>query len=135
MTVDDPSDGVGQVTVRFDGEQLAGFDQRGDDRPVLGAAVGTGEQGVLAIEGERADGALDHVVVDFDPAVIEEQSKPCPARQRVADRLGELGLLADQRQFLAQPWLKRFNQRPAALLPRGPAFLGGAAADVAFDAV
>ena len=42
------------------------------DEPVLGAAVGTGEQGVLAIEGERADGALDHVVVDFDPAVIEE---------------------------------------------------------------
>ena len=81
MTVDDPSDGVGQVTVRFDGEQLAGFDQRGDDRPVLGAAVGAGEQGVLAVEGQRADGALDDVVVDLDLAVVEEQRKSRPARQ------------------------------------------------------
>ena len=54
MAVDDPGDDVGQVAVRLDGEQLAGFDQRGDDRPVLGAAVGAGEQGVLAVEGNRA---------------------------------------------------------------------------------
>ena len=80
VAVDNPSDDVGQVAVWFDGEQLAGFDQRGDDCPVLGAAVGAGEQGVLAIEGQRADGTLDDVVVDLDLAVVEEERKPRPAR-------------------------------------------------------
>jgi hypothetical protein len=41
---------------------------------VLGSAVGTGEQSVLAGQGERTDGALDDVVVDFDAAVVEEQA-------------------------------------------------------------
>ena len=39
---------------------------------VLGAAVGAGEHGDLAVEGQRADGALDDVVADFDAAVVEE---------------------------------------------------------------
>ena len=34
---------VSEVTVRFDAEELACFDQRGDHRPMLGAAVGAGE--------------------------------------------------------------------------------------------
>jgi hypothetical protein len=122
VAVDDPSDDVGQVPVRLDGEQLAGFDQRGDDRPMLGAAVGAGEQSVLAVEGQRADGALDDVIVDFDLAIVEEQRKPSPARQGVADRLGQLGLLADQRQLLAQPRLQRGQAPPSTCrMPRKPA--------------
>src|SRR5258705_13996059 len=46
-----------------------------------------------------------------------------------------LVLLADQRQFLAQPGLERLNQGKAALLPNSAALLGGAAADLALDPV
>ena len=55
VAVDDAGDDVGEVGVRLDADELAGLDQRGDDRPVLGAAVGAGEERILAVEGERAD--------------------------------------------------------------------------------
>jgi len=78
VTIDDPDDYVGNVMVRIDGEQLAGFDQRSDDRPMLGTAVGASEQRVLAVQGQWADSALDHVVVDLNAAVVEEEAKPDP---------------------------------------------------------
>ena len=78
MAVDDLGDDVGEIGVRIDAAELAGLDQRRDDRPVLAAAVGAGEQRILAIEGDGADGALDDVGVDLDAAVVEEagQSRP-----------------------------------------------------------
>ena len=119
MAVDDAGDDVGEVGVRLDAVELAGLDERGDDGPMLGAAVGAGEQRVLAVEGEGPDGALDDVVVDLDAAVVEEPAQTLPARERVADRLGELGLLADERELVAQPRLERL--RPAAgCAPGGP---------------
>jgi hypothetical protein len=48
MTVDDLGDDVGEVGQRFDTAELAGFDQRGDDGPMLAAAVGASEECVLA---------------------------------------------------------------------------------------
>ena len=39
-------------------------------------------------------------------AVVEEAGEALPARERIADRLGELALLADQTELLAQPWLE-----------------------------
>jgi hypothetical protein len=53
--------------LRIDAIQFAGFDERSEDGPVLAAAIGASEQRVLAIEGERADGALDGVGVDLGP--------------------------------------------------------------------
>ncbi len=55
VAVDDPGEHVGQVAERLDVVQLASFDQRSDDGPVLGAAVGAREEGVLAVERDRAD--------------------------------------------------------------------------------
>ena len=107
MAVDDPGDDVGEVGLRIDAVELAGLDQRGDDRPVLAAAVGAGEESVLAVEGDGADGAFDDVGVDLDAAVVEEAGEAFPARERVADRLGELGLLADQGELVAQPGFER----------------------------
>jgi hypothetical protein len=43
VTVDDAGYNVGEVGMRLDAEELAAFDQRSDDRPMLGAAVGAGE--------------------------------------------------------------------------------------------
>src|SRR5262245_13322232 len=103
MTVDDASDDVGEIVVRLDEVELAGLDERGDDGPVLGTGVGSGEQGILASKRQGTNGALDDVAVDLDASVVEEQAQALPARQRVADRLGELALLAEQLELVAQP--------------------------------
>ena len=66
---------------------------------MLAAAVGAGEERVLAVQGDRADRSFDDVAVDLDAAIVEEAGQPFPARQGVADRLGELGLLADQAEL------------------------------------
>ena len=124
---------VGEVGVRIDVVELAGLDQRGDDRPVLAAAVGAGEERVLAVERDRADGALDGVGVDLDPAVVEEAREALPARERVADRLGELALLADERELGAQPGLELGDERTRSFLADGAALVGRAAADVVLD--
>ena len=88
MTGDDDGDDVGEIGLRIDGVELAGPHQRGDDGLVLAAAVGACEERVLAIERDRPDGALDHVGVDLDAAVVKEATEPRPSREGVADGLG-----------------------------------------------
>lgn len=39
----------GQPSVRVDARDLAVLDERGDDRPVVAAFIGAGEQSILAI--------------------------------------------------------------------------------------
>jgi hypothetical protein len=75
---------------RIDIVQLAGFDQRSDDGAVLGAAVGACE--------ERA---FEGAVVELDTAVIKEARQSLPARERIADGVGELALLTDQTKLCA----------------------------------
>ena len=87
MAVDDPGEDVGEVGLRVDAVELAGLDERGDDGPVLSAAVGAGEERILAIEGDGTDGALDDVGVDLDAAVVEEAGEPLPS---VTGRSGSL---------------------------------------------
>ncbi len=54
VAVDDPGEHVGEVSERFDVVQLAGFDQRSDDGPMLGSTVGACEECVLTVEGNGA---------------------------------------------------------------------------------
>lgn len=51
----------------------------------------------------RLDRSFDRVVVQFDAAVVDEARQAFPARQGIADGLGELALLTDQGEFCAQP--------------------------------
>ena len=81
------------------------------------------------------DAALDDVIVDLDAAVVEEQAQPLPARERVADRRGELGLLADELELGAQPGFESFDQRLAALLADRTPLLGGTATDLGLDPI
>ena len=60
MAVDDSGDDVFEVGVGFDATQLTGLDQRSDDGPVLAAAVGAGEERVLAVESDRTNASLDN---------------------------------------------------------------------------
>ena len=135
MAVDDFGESVGEVGVGVDAAELAGFDQRGDNRPVAAAAVRAGEESILAIEGDRANGTLDGVRVDLDPAVVEEPGQALLTRQRIADRLGELALLADERELGAQPRLEVGEDWARALLPSGAAFLRIATANVLLDRI
>ena len=50
---------------------------------MFAAAVRASEQGVLAVERDWADSALDDVGIDLDAAVGNEARQPFPTRQRI----------------------------------------------------
>ena len=94
----------------LDGVQLAGLDQRGENGPVLAAAVGACKERVLAVERDGTDGALDGVGVELDAAVVENAAQALSAAEGVADRLGQLALLGDRLEARAQPELQSLNE-------------------------
>lgn len=102
---------------------------------MFAVAVGAGEERILSIEGDGADTAFDDIGVDLGAAIVEEATEPSPARERVADRFGELALLADQRKLPAQSQLERFDDRSASLLTCGTPLFGRAAPDLALNPV
>src|SRR5258707_3160802 len=102
---------------------------------MFGTAVRAGEQSILSRQRKGTDAALDDVVVDLDVAIVEEQAQSLPARERVADRRGELGLLADELELGAQPGFEVFDQRPTALLADRTTFVGGTATDLGLDPI
>jgi hypothetical protein len=62
MVVDDLADHIGQIDVRIDDAvEFTSLDQRSDDCPMLAAAVGSGEEGVLSVQRDGADAAFDHI--------------------------------------------------------------------------
>jgi hypothetical protein len=67
-----------------DGIEFAGFDQRGDSRPVLGPGIVSGKECVLPIEGYGLDGPLDAIVVDPDAAIGQEELQAVPVFGDVA---------------------------------------------------
>jgi hypothetical protein len=75
MALDDCGERGRQPCVGIDAVHLAGLDERGDDGPVLGTCIVAGEEGVLAVQGDGADGAFDSVAVDLDAAVDQEASE------------------------------------------------------------
>lgn len=52
MPVQDGGDGPGQVTARLDPVQFAGFYEGSEDGPILGPGFVTGEEAVLATDGD-----------------------------------------------------------------------------------
>src|SRR3990167_3946420 len=128
MALDDAGDDLGEVALRVDAVELAGLDERGQDGPVFAAAVGAGEQGVLAVQGDGSDGPLDDVGVHFDAAIMQEEAQPLPSGERVADRLGELALLADALELGLYPGPQGLGQRQAVLLAHTPPLVSRAAA-------
>ena len=113
----------------IDAGKLEGFDQRGDDRPILPAAIRAGEESILAIESDGTNRSLDRVGVDLDPTVVEESRETVPMRERTADRLGELALPADERELFAQPRFEFGEKRTRSLLADRAPLIGAAATD------
>jgi len=69
VAIDDGCEDAGNVAVRFDFVELAGFDERREHGPVLGACVMAREERVLSLQGDGADRAFDGVAVHLNPAV------------------------------------------------------------------
>jgi hypothetical protein len=61
VAVDDFGYNVGEIHEVIDAVELACLDQRGDNSPMLAATVGAREQGVLTIESDRTNAALDNI--------------------------------------------------------------------------
>ena len=95
VTIGEVCERYSQPGLRVDAGELAVLDEGGDHRPVVAALVGACEQGVLAVESQRADRALDSVVVEIDATIVEEPDETVPAWKSVADRLAETALGAD----------------------------------------
>ena len=75
-----------QIGKGLDAAELGGFDQGAGSGPAGSAAIGAGEQVVLAVESDGPNGPLDGIVVDLDPAIVEEATQGRPAGESVADR-------------------------------------------------
>src|SRR5918995_2044986 len=102
---------------------------------MLAPAIRAGKQCILARQGQRPDRPLDHVGVDLNPPVVHEAGQPLPAHKRIADRLGQSALLADQTELAAQPRLESVQDGTALLLPNPAALCRTHATDVALDAI
>jgi hypothetical protein len=59
------------------------------------------------------DRSFNSIVIEFDPAIVDEARQALPVRERVADGVGELDLLADESLLGAQPGFEDISQRPA----------------------
>ena len=92
--------GLGEPGVWIDAVHLGGLQQRCDRCPCPTAAVRSGEQGILAGDGLRPDGALDGIAVDIEAAVMQEAFESLASACGIADRLGEFGLAGNAPQFL-----------------------------------
>ena len=89
--------------------------------PMFTATVGTGEEHILRVQGDRADRPFNDVRIDLDTAVVEEPRKTFPTGERVADEI-------ETRQFDgrqdARTEVSRNSSNVDAILPT---------ADVSFD--
>jgi hypothetical protein len=81
MAVDDLGDDVGEVGLRIDGIEFAAFDQGCGDCPMLGSAIGAGEERILPVQCYRPDAALDDIAIDLDPPVVDEAGQTVPTRE------------------------------------------------------
>ena len=91
MAVGDGGHCCAQVGVRFDGVQLAGFNERGHACPSMAALIMPRKKCILAIEGYRADGVFDRIGVHLDTAIGQEDLQTIPVPVDVGELLAEAG--------------------------------------------
>lgn len=82
----------GQVGLRVEAADLGGADEGVDGGGACSAGIGTGEEPILAAEGDGPERAFGRIVVDLDAPVRDVSREGCPARERITHALGELRL-------------------------------------------
>src|ERR1700722_13752520 len=135
MAVGQAFQNVPEIGERLNVVELGGGDERTHRCPSSGSAVGSGEQVVLAAEGDRSDGALDGVGVELKTAVTEEAAKRAPAGQGVADCLCDAAAGRDLRELGLEPCLHIGDQRQRPGLPYLLARTGRLAPDGLLDRI
>src|SRR6476620_9306293 len=133
--IDQAGEHVGEVGLRVDAVQFAGFDERGDAGPVLGALIVTGEERIFAIEDNGTDSSLDGIGIELDATVVEEAGEPVPMMQGVADGIGDDGLARDPRELELEPRPQPDDKWSAAFLAHDAARIGGTAVDRLLDRI
>ena len=106
VAVDDGPEGLRQVGMGLDGVEFARFDQGRDGCPVCGTRIVAREESVLAVQGDGADGALDGIVINLDPAVGEEEAKASPVFCDVFQRLAQRGFGGHAGAVVGEPGLE-----------------------------
>jgi hypothetical protein len=88
-------------------------------------AIRTREQCILARQGMRPDGPLDHIGVHIDAAVVEEHDQSRPVPQRVAYGLRQIGDGGHPFDVILQPGMQRLDEWPTSRLPHLSSVFGG----------
>src|SRR5512147_2050244 len=131
----DAGEHVAQPGERVDAVQLAGLDQTIDGGGTLSAGIRTGEEPIFPAEGDAADGVFGAVVVDLEPAVVDEAGERRPVAERVAERLGQSALRRQAAELRREPPVQCSQQRLGPFLPDLPPEVGRPAADRHLDPV
>src|SRR5215472_14065518 len=90
---------------------------------MLAATIRASEESILPVQSDRADRALHHIGINFDASVVKETREAVPTGECVADRLGELCLLTNQRELGPQPGFEVIENRPAFGLTNGASLI------------
>jgi hypothetical protein len=77
----------------------------------------------------------DGIGVHFETAIAEEAAEIGPARQGIADGLGQIASAGDELELLLEPSLEVVHQGARALLADALPNVGGTAAQVGFDGI
>src|SRR5262249_25504733 len=92
-----------------------GGNQGADGCPAIAAAIRSREQVILATEGHGPYRALDGIVVEIHPAIVEEPAEGRPAGEGIADGVGKTAIGWNAAQFLFEPELHGLDDGPRVI--------------------
>ena len=124
MFVGDGGEGCAQIGVRVDGVEFASFDQGRHSRPSAAALIMAGEERVLSVQGDGADGVFDRVAVHLDAAIGQEDLQAVPVAVDVAELFAKAGFGGDAGALMGQPLAEIGDKRGGLCLANGEAFFG-----------
>ena len=78
-----------EIRVGLHTVHLGGLDERGDTPPRRRPLIVTGEQRILASQGQRPDGIFHRVGVGLDPCVAQKHPKSVPLPVDVGELLAQ----------------------------------------------
>ena len=86
LAKDDAGEDVGQIGLRIDLEKFTLLDEASDRRPIFRDEIVTCEERIFSLESHRPHRAHDAVVVELEPAIVEEAVQAAPMVERIPDR-------------------------------------------------
>src|SRR3546814_13455979 len=93
------------------------------------------EQRIFSLESHRPDGPFGGVVVEFDPAVVEEAGEATPALQCIFHCVARRRAGHDAGTGGDEPGVELVDQRTASLLSDSEALLGRIPSDFLLDEI